>query len=67
MSTFEKHLDGYKAEEAVYNYAFNASNRELDEFVMQRVRATRTGGWWFMKEREKANPIPIDSNPVRLG
>lgn len=67
LDYFEKNLDGYKAEEAVYNYAFNASNKVLDDFVMTRVRAARTGGWWIMKEDEKANPIPINTKPVRIG
>ena len=67
LGYFEKHLDGYKAESAVYNYAFNASNDELDAFVMQRVRAARTGGWLLMKNEEKTNPIPTGAKPVRLG
>ena len=66
MVYFEKNLDGYTNEKAVYNYAFNASNKELDAFVMSRVWAARTGGWWFMKDT-MANPIPTTSKPVTIG
>ncbi len=67
LAYFEKNLDGYQTEKAIYNYAFGASNKALDDFVMTRVWAARTGAWWFMKEGETANPIPTNTKPIRIG
>ena len=44
LDYFEKNLDGYKAQHAVYNFAYNASNQELHDHVLEKVRALRTGG-----------------------
>jgi peptidoglycan/xylan/chitin deacetylase (PgdA/CDA1 family) len=54
---FEKNLVGYKAEKAVYNFAYNASNEALIEHALGRVRAIRTGGWMVLKDT-KYNAIP---------
>lgn len=54
---FEKNLIGYKAEKAIYNFAYNASNEALDEYALNRVRAIRTGGWLVLKDT-KYNATP---------
>jgi peptidoglycan/xylan/chitin deacetylase (PgdA/CDA1 family) len=66
LDYFGQHLDGYKSEEAVYNFAFNASTPELDEFTLTRVRALRTGGWLVLGD-SRVNRIPATSGPVALG
>jgi len=67
LDYFEKNLDGYDPKKAVYNYAYNASNAELDEFLLQRVRSIRTGGWHVLEDNQIENPIPASSGPIRLG
>ena len=61
LKYFEDHLEGYNASEAVYNFAYNESTPELEQFALTKVRAIRTQGdtaW---------NPIPTSPAPVRLG
>jgi peptidoglycan/xylan/chitin deacetylase (PgdA/CDA1 family) len=61
LDYFEGHLDRFKASDAVYNFAFNASTPDLEQFVLSTVRAVRTHG-------DKAlNPFPLSTKPVRLG
>jgi peptidoglycan/xylan/chitin deacetylase (PgdA/CDA1 family) len=66
LAYFAQHLEGYKANEAVYNFAFNASTPELDEFTLTRVHSLRTGGWLVLKD-SRVNRIPITLKPVALG
>ncbi len=61
LDYFKDHLEGFDASNAVYNFAYNASTPELEEFALSRVRAIRTGG------RTAINPIPNTNKPVRLG
>ena len=63
---FERHLDGYSAKNAVYNFAFNASTPELDLFTLKHVGAVRTAGWLVL-ENTRLNPIPNRKRAVRLG
>ena len=61
LDYFENNLEGYKPEEAIYNFAFNASTPELEEHALQRVRAVRTWGRSYLNEK-RANPEPsVDS------
>lgn len=66
LAYFEKHLEGYKSEEAVYNFAYNASTPELEDFLLERVRAVRTGGWLVLKDT-LLNTIPKGEHKGRLG
>lgn len=66
LDYFEQHLEGYLPSNAVYNFAFNASTPELDNFTLQRVRAVRTGGWLILKGH-RYNPIPVDNQPLAIG
>lgn len=63
---FEENLDGYNANRSVYNYAYNASNQELDEYALKRVRAVRTAGWLVLGNT-KINLIPKGKKPLQLG
>lgn len=61
LDYFEEHLDGFNASEAVFNYPFNSSTPELEEFTLTKVRALRSNG-------ETAwNPIPASSESFRIG
>ncbi len=61
LDYFQKHLEGFESRRAVYNFAFNASTPELEEYVLSKVRAIRTQG------ESPINPIPASRAPVRLG
>lgn len=62
---FVENLEGYQPTEAVYNFAYNASTPELDNYLLQRVPAVRTGGWLVLKD-SVTNPLPV-SSPASLG
>jgi peptidoglycan/xylan/chitin deacetylase (PgdA/CDA1 family) len=66
LSYFKENLDGYTSEGAVYNFAYNASNTELEDFAMARVSAIRTGGWLVLKD-SFVNAIAVKELPLRLG
>jgi peptidoglycan/xylan/chitin deacetylase (PgdA/CDA1 family) len=61
LKYFEENLEGFKASKAVYNFAYNASNPELDQFALTKFRAIRTQG------DTPVNPIPVNGEHVRLG
>lgn len=63
---FETHLEGYDPKEAIYNFAYNASNQELHDHVLQRCRSLRTG-WWMISSTETANPFPNINGQEVLG
>jgi peptidoglycan/xylan/chitin deacetylase (PgdA/CDA1 family) len=50
LDYFKENLDGYADADAVYNFAFNASTPELEDHILKRVRAVRTGGWLVLKD-----------------
>lgn len=60
LDYFEEHLEGYKSEEAVFNFPFNASTPELEAFTLTKVRALRSYG------DSALNAFPVSSAPVRL-
>lgn len=61
---FGQHLDGYTNKDAVYNFAFNASTTELEDYALQKVRAVRTAGWIILNDK-KMNAVEKDIK--RLG
>ena len=44
LDYFESHLDGYDSSDAVFNFPFNASTPELEEFALSKVLAIRSHG-----------------------
>ena len=60
LKYFEDNLEGFNASKAVYNFAYNASNQELDQFALTKFRAIRTQG------ETALNPVPVNSGHVRL-
>jgi len=51
LDIFSKDLKDFKAEESVFNFPYNASTLELENWLKNRVRAFRTSG-------EAVNPLP---------
>jgi len=66
LSYFQDNLDDYKADEAVYNFAFNASNKELEDYILTKIRAVRTGGWLVFDE-ERYHELPASQDLNVLG
>lgn len=58
FDVFKEQLEGFVEEESVYNFAYNASNAEIEEWLSTKVRAFRTGGAAY-------NPLP-DKNTKKL-
>ena len=52
LDVFSRELTGFKAKESVYNFAYNASSPEIEEWLVTQVRAFRTGG-------PAVNPLPF--------
>ncbi len=51
LDVFSKELNGFDAKESVYNFAYNRSTPEIEEWLGTQVKAFRTGGPAF-------NPLP---------
>ncbi len=66
LDYFGKNLDGFKASESVFNFSYNASTPELEDYVLSKVWALRTGGWNILGDK-MANPFPDEHGPLRLG
>jgi len=52
MDMFNQELDGFVEEESIYNFAYNASNKAIEDWLAPRVRAFRTSGG-------AVNPFPF--------
>lgn len=61
LNYFKENLEGFDASKAVYNFAYNESTPELDQFTLTKVRAVRTQGDTAL------NPIPSTRGHERLG
>jgi peptidoglycan/xylan/chitin deacetylase (PgdA/CDA1 family) len=44
LQVFSENLEGFRAENAVFNFPYNASTRELEAWLPDKVRAFRCGG-----------------------
>jgi len=53
LDAFSENLEGFRAEESIYNFAYNASTPELEEWLKMKVKAFRTGG-------SAINPLPYN-------
>jgi peptidoglycan/xylan/chitin deacetylase (PgdA/CDA1 family) len=53
MDMFREELEGFVEGESIYNFAYNASNKAIEEWLEPRVRAFRTGGG-------AVNPFPFE-------
>jgi peptidoglycan/xylan/chitin deacetylase (PgdA/CDA1 family) len=52
LEIFNTELKGFNAKESVYNFAYNASSPEIEEWLGTQVKAFRTGG-------SVVNPMPF--------
>jgi peptidoglycan/xylan/chitin deacetylase (PgdA/CDA1 family) len=52
LDVFNEELDDFDAKESVYNFAYNASSPEIEEWLGTQVKAFRTGG-------PVLNPLPF--------
>lgn len=52
ISFFQENLNGFKANNAIYNFAYNASTKELEDFALTRVRGIRTGAWHIAENNQ---------------
>jgi len=59
LTYFEENLEGYDPQKAVFNFPFNSSTKELNDWTAAKVRAVRTGGGGAL------NPMP-DRAPATL-
>ncbi len=44
LEVFSRELVGFEAKESVYNFAYNASNQQIEDWLVTQVKAFRTGG-----------------------
>ena len=44
LDIFSEKLDGFNAEDSVFNFPYNASNPAIENWLKAKVRAIRTGG-----------------------
>ena len=51
LDYFSDHLQGFDSEEAVFNFPYNASSPEIEQWLLTKVKAFRTGG-------PPVNPLP---------
>lgn len=66
LNYFEENLSGYSSEGSVYNFAYNASNKELEDFALSKVSAIRTWAGLVLND-SMVNKFPICELPLRLG
>jgi len=52
LEVFDKELKGFDARESIYNFAYNSSTPEIEEWLPTQVKAFRTGG-------PAVNPLPF--------
>ena len=43
---FDAHLEGFQLDRSIFNFPFNSSTPELEAYLLEKVRAIRTGGSW---------------------
>jgi peptidoglycan/xylan/chitin deacetylase (PgdA/CDA1 family) len=53
LDVFNNELDGFIAKESIYNFAYNYSPPEIEEWITSQVRAFRVG-------EPPINPLPFD-------
>lgn len=58
---FSRHLKGFDVAKSVYNFAYNASTPELEQYALKTYRAVRTQG------KSPVNPIPSPRSRPTIG
>ena len=67
LDYFNENLEEFDMAKSVFNFSYNASNTELEDYVLSKVWAVRTGGWDILGNNTKVNPFPCKNSPIRLG
>lgn len=58
---FQEHMEGFRPEQSVYSFAYNASTPEIEAFALRRFLGIRTRGESAM------NPLPRGRRATRIG
>ena len=66
LESFKNNLDGFSESDSVFHYPYNSSNYTLDEYLLNKVKAVRAGGWLYLKNK-LSNEIPSKKNKLRIG
>jgi len=66
IDCFNENLSGYSSIGAVYNFAYNASNPELEDFALTKFSAIRTWAGLVLNDT-MINKFPVHELPLRLG
>ena len=66
ISYFKENLSGYSSNGAVYNFAYNASSPELEDYVLSKFTAIRTWAGLVLNNTT-INKFPMNELPLRLG
>jgi peptidoglycan/xylan/chitin deacetylase (PgdA/CDA1 family) len=61
ITYFEENLEGFNASKAIFNFPFNSSTPELDQYALTLVKAVRTRG------NGAINPFPTKATTRVLG
>lgn len=59
LDLFEEHLNGFVREEAVFNFPYNSSTPELEDWLPSVVRAFRTGPGPALNPLPKPNTVKL--------
>lgn len=66
ISYFKENLSGYSSNGAVYNFTYNASSPELEDYVLSKFTAIRTWAG-LVQNNTTINKFPVNELPFRLG
>lgn len=57
LEYFEEHLSGFKANQSIFNFPYNASSKQLHEYCLKHVAAVRTSGPSPVNQLEKTKRV----------
>ena len=66
LEYFNNNLDNFSQSDSIFNYPYNSSNKEIDEYLLKKVKAVRTAGRLVLKNK-LSNEIPNKKTNLRLG
>ena len=66
LEYFNNNLDNFSQSDSIFNYPYNSSNEQTDEYLLKRVKAVRTAGRLVLKNK-LSNEIPNKKTNLRLG
>ncbi len=66
LDYFSNNLDDFSESNSIFNYPYNSSNSEIDDYLLKKVRAVRVRGGVVLKNKF-SNKIPLKKTNLRLG